>query len=163
MFLNIINGSGRVATLVMSVLVRIPIHVFLTVFFFENRKQITRALPRGFDNLWLVSRKSRKRFGPGKPFLKLRLAHSVKLVFSCVVKGRKVRITAKFRAFRRFRFEDTKRPMSPESFGTFEKRATGGQAVPVDGSTQPKFGICERSSVSLSSKRIPYPHFIHGR
>ena len=31
-----------------------------------------------------------KRFGPEKPFLKLRLAHSVNLVFSYVVKGRKI-------------------------------------------------------------------------
>ena len=63
---------------------------------------------------------------PEKPFLKLRLAHSVKLVFSHVVKGRKFKITAKFRALRRLRFENTKRTMSPEmrpkSFGTFEKR-----------------------------------------
>ena len=41
--------------------------------------------------------------------------------------GNKIKTTAKFRAFRRLRFEDTKRIMSPEmrpkSFGTFEKRA----------------------------------------
>ena len=152
----------------MSFLVRISIHVFLTVFFFfENRQQITRTLPREIDNLWPVSRKSRKLFGPGKPFLKRRLAHSVKLVFSYVAKGRKIKITAKFRALRRLRFEDSKRTLSPEmrpkSFGTFEKLAAGGQAVLVDGSTQSKFGICERSSVSQSSKRISYPHFIHGR
>ena len=76
---------------------------------------------------WPVSRKSRKLLGPEKPFLKLPLAHSVKLVFSCVVNGRKIKITAKFRILRRLRFEDTKRTMSPEmrpkSFGTFEKRA----------------------------------------
>ena len=85
-----------------------------------------------FDQ-WPVSRKSRKLFGPGKTFLKLRLAHSVKLVFSYVVKGRKIKITAKFRALRRLRFEDTKRTMSPEmrpkSFGTFEKRAPGPQGI----------------------------------
>ena len=34
-----------------------------------------------------VSRKSRKLFGPEKPFEKLRPAYSVKLVFSYVVKG----------------------------------------------------------------------------
>ena len=38
-----------------------------------------------------------------------------------------IKITAKFRAPRHLRFEDTKRIMSPEmgpkSFGTFEKRA----------------------------------------
>jgi len=41
----------------------------------------------------------------------------------------KIKITAKFRASRRLRFEDTKRIMSPEvrpkRFGTFEKRAPG--------------------------------------
>ena len=66
--------------------------------------------------------RARKVFGT---FLKLQPAYSVKLVFSYVAKG--IKITAKFRASRRFRFEDTKRIMSPEkrpkSFGTFEKRA----------------------------------------
>ena len=42
-------------------------------------------------------------------------------------KGNKNKITAKFRASRRLRFEDTKRIMAPEtrpkSFGTFEKQA----------------------------------------
>ena len=61
-----------------------------------------------------VSRKSRELFGPEKPFVKLRPAFSVKLVFSYVVKGIKIKITAKFRASRRLRFEDTKRIMSPE-------------------------------------------------
>ena len=66
-----------------------------------------------------------KLFGP----VKLRPAHSVKLVFSYVVKGIKIKITAKFCASRRLRFEDTKTIMSPEihtkSFGTFEKQAPG--------------------------------------
>ena len=66
----------------------------------------------------LVSRKSRKPIGPGKPFAKLRPAYSVKLVFSYVVKGIKNKITTKFRASRRLRFEDKKK-----SFGTFERRA----------------------------------------
>ena len=74
-----------------------------------------------------VSRKSRKLFGPEKPFVKLRPPYSVKLVFSYVVKGKKINITAKSRSSRHLRFEDTKRIMSPEmrpkSFGTFEKRA----------------------------------------
>ena len=73
-----------------------------------------------------VSRKSRKLFGPEKPFAKLRPAYSVKLVFSYVAKGIKIKITAKFRASRHLRIEDTKRIISPEmppkSFGTFEKR-----------------------------------------
>ena len=76
-----------------------------------------------------VSRKSRKRFGPKKPFVKLRPTNSVKLVFSYVVNGIKIKITAKFRASRRLSFEVTKRIMSPEmhpkSFGTFEKQAPG--------------------------------------
>ena len=75
-----------------------------------------------------VSRKSRELFGPEKPFVKLPPAFSVKLVFSYVVKGIKIKITAKFRASRLLRFEDTKRIMSPEirpkSFGTFEKQAS---------------------------------------
>ena len=76
-----------------------------------------------------VSRKSRELFGPEKPFVKLRPAYSVKLVFSYVVEGIKINITAKFRASRRLHFEDTKRIMSPDlrpkSFGTFEKQAPG--------------------------------------
>ena len=76
-----------------------------------------------------VSRKSRKLFGPEKPFVKLRPAYSVKLVFSYVVKGIKIKITGKFRASRGLRFEDTKRIMAseirPKSFGTFEKQAPG--------------------------------------
>ena len=79
----------------------------------------------------LVSQKSRNVFGPEKPFVKLRPAYSVKLVFSYVVKGIKIKITATFRASRRLHCEDTKRNMSPwpemrpKSPGTFEKRAPG--------------------------------------
>ena len=76
-----------------------------------------------------VSRKSRILFGPEKPFVELRPAYSVKLVFSYVVKGIKMKIVAKFGASRPLCFEDTKIIMSPEmrpkSFGTFEKRALG--------------------------------------
>ena len=61
-----------------------------------------------------VSRKSRELFGPEKPFVKLRPPYSVKLVFSYVVEGIKINITAKFRASRRLHFEDTKRIMSPD-------------------------------------------------
>ena len=74
-----------------------------------------------------VSRKCRKLFGPEKPFVKLQPAYFVKLVFSYVVKGIKIKITAKFRVSRRLRFDDTKRIMSPEmlpeKIRTFEKRA----------------------------------------
>ena len=73
-----------------------------------------------------VSRKSRKRFGSEKTFITLRSAYSVRLVFSYVVKGIKIIITAKFRAWRHLRFEDTKRIMSREmrskSFGTLRNR-----------------------------------------
>ena len=51
------------------------------------------------------------------------------MVFSYVVKGIKIKITAKFRTLRRLRFEDTKRIMSPEMVPkiqeTFEKRVPG--------------------------------------
>ena len=80
-----------------------------------------------FEHLGPVSRKSRELFGPEKPVVKLQPAYSEKLVFSYVVKGIKIKITAKFRASRRLRFEDTKRIMSPEirpkRFGTLEKQA----------------------------------------
>ena len=88
-----------------------------------------QPVEKGFKNSGLgpVSRTSRKLLGPKKPFLKLRPAYSVKLVFSYDVKGIKIKITALFLASRRLRFEDTKRIMSsemrPKSFGTFEKRA----------------------------------------
>ena len=66
-------------------------------------------------------------FGPEKPFVIVRPAYSVKLVFSYVVKGIKTKITGKFCASRRLCFEDTKKIMLPEirpkSFGTFEKQA----------------------------------------
>ena len=55
-----------------------------------------------------VSRMSQKPFGPGNPFVKLRPAYSVKLMFSFVVMGIKIIITAKFRSSRLLRFEDTK-------------------------------------------------------
>ena len=70
-----------------------------------------------------VSQKTRKLYGPDKPFLKLRPAYFVKLIFSYVVKGIKIKITAKFRHTEHLRFEDTKRIMSPEKFRDF--RETG--------------------------------------
>ena len=80
-----------------------------------------------YQALGSVSRKSRELFGPEKPFEKLRPSYSVKLIFSYVVK--EIKITAKFGASRRLRFEDSKRIMSPEirpkRFGTFEKQAPG--------------------------------------
>ena len=43
-----------------------------------------------------VSRKSRKLFGPEKPFAIFRPAYPVKPVFSYVVKGIRIKTTAKF-------------------------------------------------------------------
>ena len=66
---------------------------------------------------------------PEKAFVKLQPAYSVEPVFSYAVKGIKIKITAKFRASRRLRFEGKKKIISPEmrpkSLGTFEKRASG--------------------------------------
>ena len=80
-----------------------------------------------YEPLGPVTRKSLELFGPEKPFVKVRPAYSVKLVFSYVVTGIKIKITAMFRASRRLRFGDTKRIMSAEirlkSLGTFEKQA----------------------------------------
>ena len=70
-----------------------------------------------------VSQKTRKLYGPEKPFVKLRPAYSVKLVFLYVVKGIKIKITAKFCDTEHFRFEDTKRIVSPKKFRVF--RETG--------------------------------------
>ena len=77
-----------------------------------------------------VSRKSRKLFGPKKPFVKIptRLCCKAAL-FICCKRNKNGNITAKFRASRRLRFGDTKRNMSPEmhpkSFGAFEKQGPG--------------------------------------
>ena len=102
-----------------------------------------------------VSRKSRELFGPEKPFVKLRPAYSLKLVFSYVVKGIKIKITAKFRASRRLRFEDTKRIMSPEirpkSFGTFEKQAPGREIIRDTWTSQ---FPCPDSPCSLSRTKL---------
>ena len=68
-----------------------------------------------------VSRKSRKRFGPEKPFLKQSPAYSVKLVFWYVVKGTKIKITALFRVSERLHFELIKRLLSPEKFRGFRE------------------------------------------
>ena len=97
---------------------------------FEDKMRVSPEIrPKSFG----TSRKSRRIFGPEKPFVKLRPAHSVKLVFSYVIKEIKIKIGAKFRASRFLGFEDTKRTMSPEirpkSLGTFKKRAPVGQSL----------------------------------
>lgn len=119
---------------------------------FSPRMELTNRRPRRLEMSWegwatasarqlvphlyvgqlqLFQRRSRGPFfeHPEKPYVKLRLAFSVKLIFSRVAKGRKIKITAKFLASRRFHFEDAKGIMSPEmranSFRTLEKRAPG--------------------------------------
>ena len=76
-----------------------------------------------------VSRKSRKLFGPEKPILNLLFAYSKNLAFYYDFKIRKGKFVAKFDAWKRVRFQDTKEIMVPEmrpkSFGSFEKRAPG--------------------------------------
>jgi len=62
----------------------------------------------------LISRKSRKRFVPEKPFVKLWPAYSVTLALSYVVNGWKIKITVLFCASRCRRFEGTKGIMSTE-------------------------------------------------
>ena len=51
-----------------------------------------------------VSRKSRKLFGPEKPFQKLRSIYSKKLAFNYDFKIRKGKFVAKFHARKRLRF-----------------------------------------------------------
>ena len=64
-----------------------------------------------------------KTLGPEKPFVKLSPAHFVKLVFSYVVKGIKIKKTAKFHVTEHVRVdhEDTKRIMPPEKFRDFRE------------------------------------------
>ena len=76
-----------------------------------------------YSVLACVSQKTRKLYGPEKPFVRLRPAYFVKLVFLYVVKEIKIKITAKFCDTEHFRFEDTKRIMSPKKFRVF--RETG--------------------------------------
>ena len=54
--------------------------------------------------------------GPGRKFVTLWAAYSVKLVLLYVAKGIKIKIIAEFRTSRRIRFEDTKGIISPEKF-----------------------------------------------
>ena len=96
------------------------------------------------SDLACVSPKTRKLYGPEKPFVKLRPAYSVKLVFLFVVKGIKIKITAKFCHTEHFRFEDTKRIMSPEKFRVF--RETG----PWTG-LKPRYGL----SIEPNNRQLP--------
>ena len=56
----------------------------------------------------LLEHPGKIQFGPEKPFVKLRPAYCVKLDFSYVVKGWKIKMTMKFLALNHLRFEDTK-------------------------------------------------------
>ena len=82
--------------------------------------------------------KSWKLFRSEKASLN-RPACPVKLVFSHDVKGRKIKITAKFRVLERFRFQDTKRIISPEKFRDF--RETGPWDVSRPCGKLPAFAI----------------------
>ena len=78
---------------------------------------------------WRLFLESPKTFRAREDFRKIATSYLLKLVFSYVVKGIKIKITSKFRALRRLSLALTKRTMSPKmrpkSFGTFEKRAPG--------------------------------------
>ena len=65
-----------------------------------------------------VSQKTRKLYGPEKPFVKLRPPYSGKLVFSYVEKGIKMKLTPKFRDTEQGSFWKM-RIMSPEKFRDF--------------------------------------------
>ena len=71
-----------------------------------------------------TSRTSRKNFGAEKPFVKLRPTYCVKLDFSYVVKGWKIKITMKFLASNHLRLEDTRWIMSPKKFRDFRETGT---------------------------------------
>ena len=88
----------------------------------------TENLPR---DTWSRRTKTVRNRGPflespEKPFVKLRPAHSVRLVFWYVVKIMKMKITATFRVSERLHFKIIKRLMSPEKFRDF--RETGPRA-----------------------------------
>lgn len=94
----------------------------------------TTIQPLNNRGLGPLSRKSRKLFGSEKAFVNLRPAYSAcKAVCWYVIKRIKIEITAKFRASRPLRFEDTKRIRSPEmrpkSLATLEKRTSGLKAA----------------------------------
>ena len=121
----------RVAWHIMSGILMHSATFYGNTILFEGKRTDSVGLIQGEPEQGPVSRKSRELFGPEKLIVKSRPAYSVKLIFSHVVKGIKIKIMAKFRASRRLRFEDTKRIISPEirpkSFGTFEKQAPEAQ------------------------------------
>ena len=80
-------------------------------------------VPADFLTQGGVSRKSRKLYGSEKRFVKRRPVYFLKLVYSYVVKGIKIEITAKFLTSRPLRFEGTKRIRLPEKFR--DTRETG--------------------------------------
>ena len=77
-----------------------------------------------------VSRKSRKLLRPEKAFVKLRPANSVKLVFSYVVKGIKIKITAKFRASRRLALKIQRELCYPKCARKVSALSKNGPLVP---------------------------------
>ena len=67
-----------------------------------------------FANKGHVPRKSREVFGAEKPFVKLGPLNCLKLVFSYVVKGIKIKITAEFRASRSLRLKIQRESSHPK-------------------------------------------------
>ena len=94
-----------------------------------------------------VSRKSRELFGPEKPFVKLRPAYSVKLIFSHVVKGIKIKITAKFRASRSLRFEDTKRICHPKYTRKFPGLSRNRPQISLPSLKTQAFCFCKENEI----------------
>ena len=68
---------------------------------------------------------------PEKTFVKLRPANSVKVAFRYVVMGIKIKITAKFRASRRLRFENDVTRNAPEKFRGFRETGSSLLAISV--------------------------------
>ena len=115
-----------------------------------KKKKTTSTFDPAFKCQRPVCRKSRNVLGSEKPSVKLRPACSVKLVFSHDVKGRKSKITAKFRVLERFRFQDTKRIISPEKFRDF--RETGTWSFSIYKYCGP--GLCQLIVVFLSFRPL---------
>ena len=81
------------------------------------------------DQTWGPFLKSPENFSARKAIRKTTTCLFCKAGLFLVVEEINIKITAKFRALRRLRFEDTKRIMSPDirpkRFGTFKKQAPG--------------------------------------
>ena len=101
-----------------------------------------------------VSRKSRRLYGPEKPFVKLRPAHSAKLISSYVVKWINIKIIAKFHVTEHLRFEDTRRIMSPETFRDFRETGPSPQIILLP-PLQPSFGMSRKTAAKETTSARP--------